>query len=83
MLALAAVTTTDQPIYVKNGVFEGWLVNPKELQIGNMLFNLLQGGWIEVTALEYENGAFTVYDVQTSGTNTVIANSILLDAKLP
>lgn len=78
---LLKVTPTDQPIYMRNDTFEGWLADPQDLQVGDMLFEPVQGAWIEVTSLVYDYGGFTVYDVQTSGTNTFIANGILLDAK--
>ncbi len=71
----------DQPIYVRKGSFEGWLANPRDLEVGDELFDAVNEQWIAVESLTYEGGSFVVYDLRLRGTDTYIANDILVDAK--
>ncbi len=63
--------------------YETWLADPGELQISDELFDPVNETWISVESLVYETGTFVVYDIQTKGTNTFIANGLLLDHKFP
>ena len=78
---LLELTLTDQPIYMKNGSFEGWLINPGSLQEGDTIFDPTSDSWITITSLNIITGYFTVYDIRTSPLNNFIANGILLDSK--
>lgn len=78
---LLRVTPVDQPIYVRKGSFEGWLANPRDLEVGDELFDAVNEQWIAVESLTYEGGSFVVYDLRLRGTDTYIANDILVDAK--
>jgi len=77
------VTPYDQPIYMKNSTFEGWLRNPGELVSGDYVFDATSGEWVLVSSILQTSGKFNVYDLRTSGPNNYIANGILLDAKVP
>jgi hypothetical protein len=72
------VTLTDQPIYVRNGSWIGWIANPIELEIGFELFCPLSDSWVMITALEVEYGGEWVYDFTTDGPQTYLANSYLV-----
>ncbi len=78
---LLVLTATDQPVYIWNTTFEGWVVNPDNLRVGDYMFNPLDGGWTEITCLSISHHSQLVYDVVTSGVNTFIANGQLLDRK--
>ena len=78
---LLAVTLTDQPIYVLNSTFEGWLRNPQNLTIGDWLFEPASSSWIEVSRLAVVHHSVEVYDVVTSSANDFIGAGVLLDIK--
>lgn len=80
---LLALTLEDQPIYVRNGSFTGWIRDPQDLQIGWDVFNPLDGSWITITKITFDEGKFKVYEVGATGPNNFIGNGILLDAKQP
>lgn len=75
------LTPYDQPIYMKNSTYTGWLRNPGELVAGDYLINPVSGNWTFVTQILQSSGSFTVYDVVTSGPNNYVANGFLLDIK--
>ncbi len=75
------VTPYDQPLYMQNSTFTGWLRNPGELAVGDYIFNAQTGSWTLVTKLEGISGSFQVYDVVTTGLNNYVANGFLLDMK--
>jgi hypothetical protein len=75
------VTALDQPIFIRNSTFTGWLRNPGALKIGDSMYNPVSNSWIPVTSLESIRSRTKVFDVVTSGPNTFIANGILLDMK--
>lgn len=76
------VTLTDQPIWIQNASFVGWLHDPQNLTLGDMMFDPLTGAWVPVTSLVVLNENTRVYDVQTSVSNDYIANGILVDMKI-
>lgn len=78
---MLAPTPTDQPIYVHNSTFTGWLANPDNLQLGDQLFDPVTGQWVNVTSIETTSSDATVYDVVTTGFNNFVADGILLDIK--
>lgn len=79
---LLKLTPTDQPIYMRNATYTGWLINPQDLKVGDQIFSPTTGSWITITSLTYEIGNFKVYDVRTTPFNNFIANGILLDIKV-
>ena len=78
---LLTVTTVDQPLYVRNGSWEGWIRNPSQLQAGMELFNPASGGWTRIYLIETIAGNFRVWDLATTPLNNFIANGILVDKK--
>lgn len=72
------VTPGDQPIYVRNASSEGWIANPSEIQIGWEILDLTTHSWVVVYSLEYEHGQTKVYDFQTDGPMTYLANGYLV-----
>jgi hypothetical protein len=78
---LLTLTADDQPIYIWNSTFEGWLHNPVQLTVGDYMFDAATQGWIQVRALWDSTQPTIVFDVVTSGTNDFIASGILLDLK--
>ena len=75
------LTTTDQPIFMRNASFMGWIRDPKDLQVGDELFNPVNQSWIRINSLTFEHGNFKVYDIETAPYNNFIANGMLLDRK--
>lgn len=79
---LLFVTPTDQPIYIHNSSYTGWLRNPQNLTLSDSLFDPVTGEWIHVTSLGVVYRTVLVYDVDTSGLNNFIAHGVLLDKKI-
>ena len=75
------VTPTDQPIFVKNMTFSGWLRDPQNLTIGDWMLDPVSGNWTLVYSLTLQHKHTKVFDVVTNGPNDFIANGILLDRK--
>jgi hypothetical protein len=75
------VSPTDQPIYIKNGTYTGWLIDPQNLTVGEQVFEAQNGTWINVTSVQTIHRHSLVYDVVASGPNDFVANGILLDRK--
>jgi hypothetical protein len=78
---LLELTPTDQPIYVKNSTFQGWLRDPRNLTTQDQLLDPLNMTWISVASVTYLNHSAVVYDVITSAKNNFVANGVLLDMK--
>lgn len=78
---LLELTPTDQPIYMTNSSYTGWIINPKDLKVGDFIFNPVNNSWIKITSLRDMHGHFTVFDVVTSPLNNFVGNGILLDLK--
>jgi hypothetical protein len=78
------LTSTDQPIFVSNSTYTGWLQDPQNLTIGDYLFDPVTDEWVGVNSVVVEpKTSATVYDVITSGSQTFIANGVLADIKEP
>jgi hypothetical protein len=78
---LLNVTSTNQPVYMENSSFVGWLRDPINLAIGDFIFNPVKNNWIPITNLSLMMVKIKVFDVVTNGLNNFIANGILLDKK--
>ncbi len=78
---LLETTLTDQPLFVRNGTWVGWVRDPRNLTLGEQLFNPLTQSWINVTSLQVLQGSFKVYDLQTTAPNNFLANGVLVDKK--
>ena len=78
-----ALTPTDQPIFIRNSTYIGWVRDPRDLKIGDELFEPVTDSWVSITSLTYQSGNFKVYDVKTDPFNNFIAKGILLDQKTP
>jgi len=75
------VTPYDQKIWVANGQYTGWVVDPINIKIGWQIYNALKGSWVTVTSLDIENGKIWVYDITTDGPQTYVADSYLVKDK--
>ena len=75
------LTLTDQPIYIRNSTFIGWLKNPENLTVGDQLFNSVNNTWINVSTVSIVEKQIKVFDVVTNGVNDFIDNGFLLDIK--
>ncbi len=75
------LTPYDQPIYMHNSTFTGWLKNPGELVAGDYIFDAVSGSWVFVYLVDQTSGSYKVYDLRTTGPNNFVANGILLDMK--
>jgi large repetitive protein len=75
------LTPTDQPIYIQNSTFTGWLHNPQNLTTADSIFDPMTNSWVHVFNVQLVQENTTVYDVITSGFNNFVANGFLLDVK--
>ncbi len=76
-LPLRTDNATRQMLFVRqaNGIV-GWL-SVTRLRVGDYLFNALERRWVRVTAMEYVNAPFTMYDIYTTAPYNYIANNYL------
>ena len=79
---LLRLTPTDQPVFIRNATYEGWLHNPQSLTTIDQLFDPLTETWVNVTSVQLVSVHVTVYDVISTNLNDFVANGVLLDAKL-
>ncbi|MGA8604797.1 MAG: carboxypeptidase-like regulatory domain-containing protein [Thermoplasmata archaeon] len=75
------LTPTDQPIFVRNATFEGWLRDPQNLTTSDQLLDPVSGQWVHITNVHLVDLEITVYDVITTHLNDFIASGYLLDEK--
>lgn len=78
---LLELTPTDQPIFMSNSTYVGWVINPQTLKVGERIFNPTTNTWVSISDLNYIQGNFKIYDIVTSPFNNYIANGFLLDMK--
>ena len=71
------VTLTEQPLYVQNGTWIGWVRDPQNLSVGEQIYNPSTGSWIPITSLQVLSGTFTVCDLRVTAPNDFVANGIL------
>jgi len=77
------VTLTEQPLYVGNGTWTGWVHDPQNLTVGEQLYNPSTGSWVSITSLQVLQGTYTVYDLRVTSPNDFVANGVLALDKLP
>jgi hypothetical protein len=75
------LTPTDQPIFIQNATFTGWLRDPQNLTTADRIYDPVSQIWIPVTGVLRIHQSSIVFDVVTSGFNNFIANGTLLDKK--
>ena len=78
---LLVTTLTDQPLYVQNGTWTGWVHDPQNLSVGEALYNPSTGSWVSITSLTVQIRTFTVYDLRATSPNDFVANGVLADMK--
>lgn len=83
---LLNITPRDQPVYRMNETSEGWLQDPQELAIGDLLYNPQTGLWVIVDKLDLTNYTRRVYDLTASYLQgilpaTFIGNGIVILSK--
>jgi len=79
---LLNLTLTEQPIWMRNSTYTGWLSDPQNLTTSDQIWDPFNVTWVSITSLVVGHFPTTVYDVVTSTHwNDFIANSILLDMK--
>jgi len=72
------LTPLDQPIFIRNSTYEGWMRDPADIQVGWEIYEAQTNGWVPVTSVTFEEGKTHVYDMVLDGYTTYIANGILL-----
>lgn len=79
---LLKTTVVNQPIYMRNETYTGWIIDPIDLKVCEEIFYVPTQKWIKIGCLETEVGkSFEVYDVKTDPLNVFVGNGILLDVK--
>jgi len=78
---LLLLTPADQPVYIQNNTFEGWLRDPQNLTTADTMFDPVTMSWIHVTSVKLIHDHTTVFDVVTNGWNDFVADGVLLDMK--
>ncbi len=76
------VTPSDQPMYVRNGTYTGWVKNPSVIKPGWSIYDPYNMSWVSVRNVTYLTGAYPVYNIYTNGTNDYIVNGALTDLKI-
>ena len=76
------VTLTNQPIYIVNSSFEGWVINPDHLKVGDYMFDPMNHMLITIYSIKIVEKKIEVYDVITSLFNNFIDHGVLLDMKI-
>ncbi len=76
------VTPYDQPMYVSNSTYTGWISNPSSIRVGWYLFEPATDSWVAVHNISYSTGSFMVYNVYTNATNTYVVGGVLVDTKV-
>lgn len=74
---LLDTTVTDQPLYVRNGTWVGWVHDPENLKVGEQIYDPLTASWTTITSLQVQSGTFTVYDLRLTAQNDFVANGLL------
>jgi len=74
------VTLLDQPLFIKNSTYTGWVMHPSALKVGWYLYAPVEKKWIKIENISYRYGEFEVYDIVTSGPNTFLVENVLADA---
>ncbi len=77
------LTAVDQPIYVSGAGFTGFVRNPQDLKVGEVIFDAVHNEWVHITSIEPIHSPTQVFDVRTDGPNNFVANGFLLDSKQP
>jgi hypothetical protein len=77
------LTPLNQPVWMRNGTYIGWLRDPIDLLLGDEIFHVPSNSWVYVNYLFEYSGSFEVYDIITDPLNVFIGNGILLDQKIP
>ena len=57
------VTAVNQPLFVRNTTYLGFLKDPRNLTVGDQFFDPNSCSWVNVTALRVVTESTTVYDV--------------------
>jgi len=78
---LLNLTLYDQPVFMQNATFTGWLTDPVNLTTSDQVWNALNSTWVNVTSIVVSHYATTVYDLVTSSENVFIDDGVLLDMK--
>lgn len=61
------LTPTDQPVFIRNSTYIGWLRDPQNLSVGDQLFDPVNDTWINVTSVNIIYEHIKVFDVVTLG----------------
>ncbi len=78
---LLTVTLVNQPLYARNGTWQGWVRHPSDLRVGMELFQPDSQSWIPIYSPETLVRSFRVYDLVTEPHNNFIVNGVLADYK--
>ena len=75
------LTPTEQPIYIQNASYVGWLIDPQNLTTADSIFDPVTHTFVSVTSVQVLQDRTSVYDVVTNDFNNFVANGALLDLK--
>jgi hypothetical protein len=75
------VTLTNQPIYIENRTFTGWLKDPWNLTTQDSIFDPVTNKWVPVTCITVISHLIRVFDIVTSAQKDFIANGAAMYLK--
>jgi hypothetical protein len=71
-----------QPVYTWNASFKGWIEDPQNLTIGDLLWNPQNETWIPIDSITYQFGTATFYDIDVAGSwNNYQGDSVSLGSQ--
>ncbi|HTT14443.1 MAG TPA: hypothetical protein VMG81_01505 [Thermoplasmata archaeon] len=78
---LLELTPTDQPVFMRNATYVGWIRDPQNLTTADSIYDPVSQSWIQIVNVALVKRSATVYDVITTAENDFVANGALLDVK--
>lgn len=75
---LIVTTLKDQPLYVKNGSWIGFVRDPQNLTLGEYLYNPVLNSWVKITSLQTLTNETPVFDLRENGPSTFVGGDPVL-----
>lgn len=60
------VTSVNQPLFISNLTYLGWMLDPRNLTVGDFMFDPINFDWVKITTLSTVTTNTLVYDVRVN-----------------